>query len=304
VSGERRALVTGATGFVGRHALRPLAEHGFEVHAVSRGEPPAELAHLAVWHRADLLEASAAEAAIGAARPTHLLHLAWYGEHGEYWGSLENVRWVEASLRLLRRFAGADGRRSVVAGTCAEYDWSRSPLSEADTPLRPATLYGAAKHGLHVVAAALAARAGFELAWGRIFFLYGPHEDPRRLVASVARALVGGERAPASHGRQLRDFLHVEDVAGAFAALLASDVTGAVNVASGSSVPIRDVVTLLGELSGRPELVELGALPAREGDPAELAADVRRLREEVGWQPARSLEEGLLDTLEWWRARV
>jgi nucleoside-diphosphate-sugar epimerase len=304
VTGERRALVTGATGFVGRHALRPLAEHGFEVHAVSRSEPPAELAHLAAWHRVDLLEASSAEAVIGAARPTHLLHLAWYAEHGEYWGSLENVRWVEASLRLLRRFAGADGRRSVVAGTCAEYDWSRSPLSEADTPLRPATLYGAAKHGLHVVAAALAARAGFELAWGRIFFLYGPHEDPRRLVASVARALVRGERAPASHGRQLRDFLHVEDVAGAFAALLASDVTGAVNVASGSSVPIRDVVTLLGELSGRPELVELGALPTRVGDPAELAADVRRLREEVGWQPARSLEEGLLDTLEWWRARV
>jgi nucleoside-diphosphate-sugar epimerase len=303
VTGERRALVTGATGFVGRHALRALAELGFEVHAASRGEPPAELAGLAVWHRADLLEPSSAEAVIGATRPSHLLHLAWYAEHGEYWGSLENVRWVEASLRLLRRFADADGRRAVVAGTCAEYDWSRSPLSEVDTPLRPATLYGAAKHGLHVVAAALAAGAGFELAWGRIFFLYGPHEDPRRLVASVARALVRGERAPASHGRQLRDFLHAEDVAGAFAALLASEVTGAVNVASGQGVAIRDVVALLGELSGRPELVELGALPARPGDPAELVADVGRLREEVGWRSGRSLEEGLGETLEWWRGR-
>jgi nucleoside-diphosphate-sugar epimerase len=299
-----RVLVTGATGFVGRHALRPLAERGFAVHAVTGRRPPPELEDLAVWHRADLLEPGGAERVIDAARPTHLLHLAWYAEHGEFWDSLENVRWVEASLHLLLRFAAAGGERAVVAGTCAEYDWSRSPLSEADSPLAPATLYGAAKHGLHVVAAALADRAGFELAWGRIFFVYGPHEDSRRLVASVARALARGERAPSSHGRQLRDFLNVEDLADAFAALAAADVTGAVNVAAGTSVSIREVVELLGELSGRPDLVELGALPARPGDPDELSADVRRLRDEVGWRPRRSLEDGLRATLEWWRERA
>jgi nucleoside-diphosphate-sugar epimerase len=299
-----RALVTGATGFVGRHGLRPLAEQGFEVHAVTKRKPPAELADLAVWHRADLLDSAAAEATIDAARPSHLLHLAWYAEHGDYWSSLENVRWVEASLALLRRFGAAGGRRAVVAGTCAEYDWSRSPLSERKTPLAPATLYGAAKHGLHVVAAALAARAGFELAWGRIFFLYGPGEDPRRLVASVARALARDERAPSSHGRQRRDFLHVEDVAGAFAALVASDVTGAVNIGTGTGVAIRELVGLIGELSGKPELVDIGALPARPDEPAELVAEVRRLRDEVGWMPSRSLEDGLRETLEWWRARA
>jgi nucleoside-diphosphate-sugar epimerase len=299
-----RALVTGATGFVGRHALRPLAERGFEVHAVTSREPPAELQDLAVWHHADLLEPASAGDVVEAARPTHLLHLAWYAEHREYWTSLENVRWVEATLRLLRHFAAAGGERAVVAGTCAEYDWSRPPLSEADSPLLPATLYGAAKHGLHVVADGLAARAGFELAWGRIFFLYGPGEDPRRLVASVARALARGERAPASHGRQLRDFLHVEDVADAFAALVAAGVTGAVNVAAGTSVSIREIVELLGEIAGRPELVELGALPASPGDPDDLSADVRRLRAEVAWRPRRSLEDGLRETFEWWRERV
>jgi nucleoside-diphosphate-sugar epimerase len=177
-------------------------------------------------------------------------------------------------------------------------------IIEPMSPLVPATLYGAAKHGLHVVAESLAAHAGFELAWGRIFFLYGPGEDPRRLVASVARALARGEPAPASHGRQLRDFLHVEDVADAFAALAAADVTGAVNVASGTSVSIRELVELLGDLSGRPELVEIGALPVRPGDPDDLSADVRRLRDEVAWRPGRSLEDGLRETLEWWRERA
>jgi nucleoside-diphosphate-sugar epimerase len=299
-----RVLVTGATGFIGRHALRPLAERGFEIHATTSRQPPVGLETAARWQRFDLLEPGAAAALVAEARPTHLLHLAWYAEHGEFWESPENVRWVEGSLELLRAFAAAGGRRAVVAGTCAEYDWSHSPLSESGTALAPSTLYGAAKHGLHVVARAFAERAGFALAWGRVFFAYGPHEDPRRLVASVARALARGERAPVSQGPQRRDFLHVEDLGAAFAALLASDVAGAVNLASGTSVAIRDVVGALGTISGRPELIDLGALPERPGDPAELAADVGRLRDEVGWAPARGLEDGLRETFDWWRARA
>ncbi len=73
---------------------------------------------------------------------------------------------------------------------------------------------------------AAAPELAIELAWGRVFFLYGPGEAPGRLVASVARALLAGERAATGDGTQIRDFLHVDDVAGAFAALLDSDVTG------------------------------------------------------------------------------
>src|SRR5205085_8625551 len=125
------------------------------------------------------------------------------------WTAPENVRWVEASLALLRAFAEAGGRRAVLAGTCAEYDWGAGDevLNERNTPLRPDTLYGAAKHGLHVVGAAQAAQVGFELAWGRVFFLYGPGEAPGRLVPAVARALLAGEPAKTTAGTQVRDFL-------------------------------------------------------------------------------------------------
>jgi nucleoside-diphosphate-sugar epimerase len=298
-----RVLVTGASGFIGRHILRPLAERGFEVHALTSREPPVEVEDAAHWHQADLLHQTGAEGVIEAARPTHLIHLAWYVEHGEYWNSQENLRWVGASLDLLRHFAEAGGRRAVLAGTCAEYDWSYSPLVESKTPLAPTTLYGVAKHGLHVVASAFAAQAGFGLAWGRIFILYGPGEDGRRLVGSVARALARGERAPCSHGRRFRDVLHVADVAAAFAALAASDVTGPVNIAAGKSVRISEIVGLLGWLAGRPDLILLGALPERPGEPEALVADTRRLRDEVGWRPRVSLEEGLRETLEWWQTR-
>jgi nucleoside-diphosphate-sugar epimerase len=297
-----RVLVTGATGFIGRNALAPLRERGFEVHAVARAAPPEELAGQAEWHPADLLDPAAADGLVAAVAPTHLLHLAWYAEPGAYWTSPENLSWVEASLRLLRAFAAGGGRRAVLAGTSAEYDWSHGVLAEEGTPIRPATLYGAAKHGLHTVAAAFAAEAGFELAWGRIFFLYGPHEHPARLVASIVLPLLRGEEARSSEGSQVRDFLHVSDVAGAFAALVDSSLTGPVNVASGEGVAIREIVERIGAITGRPELLRIGALPSREGDPPSLVADAGRLRGELGWSPSLDLDAGLGSTVDWWRS--
>jgi len=258
------------------------------------------------WHQADLLEPAAARALVEAVAPTHLLHLAWYAEPGKYWRSTENLRWVEASLALLRAFArsGTAPRRVVIAGTSAEYAWSqRTHCVEGETPLEPATLYGASKRALHLVAERFAAEAGLSLAWGRIFFLYGPGESPSRLAGSVARALVRGEPAETSHGKQVRDFLHTADLGDAFAALLASDVEGAVNMASGDPVRVRDLVEALARAAGRPDLLRLGARPASPDEPAELTADARRLRDEVGWSPARSLADRAAETVGWWRER-
>ena len=102
-----------------------------------------------------------------------------------------------------------------MAGTCAEYEWeARGRFVEGQTPLVPQTLYGAAKHGLGVVAQAYARQEGLSLAWGRIFFTFGPGEAAGRLVPSVARALLRGEEAPVTQGAQIRDFLAVDELAG------------------------------------------------------------------------------------------
>jgi nucleoside-diphosphate-sugar epimerase len=301
-----RVLLTGATGFIGRHAVTSLRERGFDVHAVARKAPLEDgTAQDATWHTADLLDPLAARTLIELVRPTHLLHLAWYAEHGRFWASTENVRWVEASLGLLRTFSACGGQRAVMAGTCAEYDWSTAGwCAEGVTPLGPSTLYGACKHALGVIAQAWSEAIGVDFAWGRIFFLYGPREDPGRLVPSVTRSLLSGQPALCSHGRQLRDFLYSSDVADAFAALLDSNVCGSVNIGSGESTSIGDLVERVAAAVGRPDLVRLGALPAREGEPMELVADVSRLRDEVKWAPSLTMTEGIERTVGWWRGQT
>jgi nucleoside-diphosphate-sugar epimerase len=236
-------------------------------------------------------------------RPSRLLHLAWYAEPGDFWESPRNARWAEASLELLGAFAAGGGERAVISGSCAEYDWSHSLLHEGETPLAPKTAYGRAKRDLGRSAGALCDRLGVSLVWGRVFFPFGPREDPRRLVASVTRALLAGSQAEVTEGRQVRDFLYVEDVGDALATLCDASVTGPVNVASGTGVRVADLVGRVAAACGRPELVRFGARPSRPGEPARLVADVRRLREEVGWRPSVTLEEGVLRTVEWWRSR-
>jgi nucleoside-diphosphate-sugar epimerase len=294
----KRVLVTGATGFVGRQALGPLQDRSFEIHAMARGPQPETDV---TWHAVDLLDAPQLERIVSEVRATHLLHLAWYAVHGSYWRSPENLRWVEASSRLVRAFRDAGGSRVVIAGTCAEYDWNSGLCREDVTPMRPQSLYGVAKDALHRIVAAYGDEVGMSMAWGRIFFSYGPHENPDRLVASVIRSLLAGAPAAVTEGNQARDFLHVADVGSAFAALLDSDVDGPVNIASGEAQPVREVVKLVGDIVGRPELLRFGALPTPVGEPPVLAAAVRRLRDEVGWRPDRTLAAGLAETVDWWR---
>jgi nucleoside-diphosphate-sugar epimerase len=231
-------------------------------------------------------------------RPSHLLHFAWYAVPGNYWTALENLAWVQASVGLMRAFSEHGGRRAVMAGSCAEYDWKFDYCSERFTPCRPATLYGACKHSTQILLDAWSRQTGISSAWGRIFFLYGPGDYPSRLVPSVINSLLQDEPARCTHGNQVRDFMHVEDVAAAFVALLDSDVKGAVNMASGVAIPLEQIVHTIADCLKKRELVQLGAIPVPAGEPAALIADVGRLRDEVGFKPQYELKPGIAQTID------
>ena len=300
---SRCVLVTGATGCIGRHAVPALVARGWEVHAVSsRHHPPSQSG--VQWHRADLLVEDDLARVVGDASADHLLHLAWYIAPGRWASAPENFEWVRASLQLLRAFhERGGGTRLVTAGSCLEYDWQYGYCSERRTPCAPHTAYGVCKHALQTLTTAFAGQSGLTSAWGRIFFVYGPYEHPDRLVASVVRALLADEPARCSHGRQIRDYLFVQDVADALVALLESDLEGPVNIASGHPVALKDIVSRIGAILDKPDLIRLGAIPPAGTDVPLVVADVTRLTTELGWRPACDLDTGLRRTIEWWRER-
>jgi nucleoside-diphosphate-sugar epimerase len=299
-----RVLVTGGAGFIGLPLVAELARRGWEVHALSTRDRPSTLSDVR-WHRLDLAESATVDEMMCALAPERLVHLAWYTKPGSSWHAAENVLWVERSLHLIRSFVRHGGRRMLVLGTCAEYDWSAAegPLEEYGSCLEPRTLYGVTKDALRRLARAYAEQEGVQLAWARPFLLYGPREKPERLVPALILSLLAGKVVATSSGEQVRDFMHVEDVAAAVAALLDSTVVGDINIATGSGVTVNEVIEQVVELTGRSGLVNRGGLPERPGEPPFLVADITRLRDEVGFRPSWTLEAGLAATLRWWKLR-
>lgn len=276
-----RVLVTGATGLIGRHLAAPLAARGYEVVALSRRGGDL---------RGDLI--ADPEGVAERAGADHLIHLAWHDAPTGRWTAAENLDWVVATLRLLAAFARHGGKRAVLVGSCAEYDWTGAGRLAETAPLRPATPYGAAKAATGMAAMGLAAALGLTLVWARPFFLYGPGEPRGRLFGDLIRGLAAGQPVACTDGLQRRDFLHAEDVAAALAHLLASDTEGAVNIGSGKAVEVREMIATLACAMGREDLVRLGARKRPADDPALIEADITRLAA-TGFRPCYTMETGI-----------
>jgi len=295
-SADGRVLVTGAGGFIGSATVTRLAAAGYEVHGAGRSvvSHPA----LTTAHTVDLLDPRASAAVVEEVRPSHLVHLAWTTAHGEYWVDARNLDWIGATLRLLQTFEHSGGRRAVLVGSCTEYDWSRpGPFAERDAGPRPGTLYGASKLATSIASCAYGEVRDLDVAWARIFHLYGPGEDYRRILPQLVRAADSGTPLELRQPHQEIDVLHVEDVAGALHAILASDLTGPFNVASGEGVTISEMAEIVGDLAGAVSHTVVGHPDAASA--TSVVADVGRLRDDAGFTPRYSLHEGLTHTRAW-----
>jgi UDP-glucuronate decarboxylase len=298
-----RVLVTGASGFIGSHVVRTLVSQGHEVTALVRPESSLRrLADLKGRYRVASYsagESSSLQALLGDWHPEACTHLAWYAVPGQYLDSPENVRSLAMSLRLLEELAETGCRHVVMTGTCYEYDTDVGYLRE-DGPLHPVTLYAAAKLAMSMLGEIRASQLGLGFAWARIFYLYGPYEDERRLVPALVRSLLSGTEFQATTGTQVRDYLHVEDVASALSALAVQEVAGTYNICSGEQVTIAALITEIARIAGRPDLIRLGALPQRPGEPTFICGDNSRLRSATDWSPRYPLADGLARTVAWW----
>jgi nucleoside-diphosphate-sugar epimerase len=281
---DARVLVTGGSGFVGRQVVAALRTLGADVAAPGAPRP-------------DLLQPTARRELLDATRPEILLHAAWITRPG-YWGDPENLEWIIATLDLLRQFAGAGGRRFVLVGSCAEYDWaraSRTPWRES-RPCRPHSLYGAAKLAAATALLAYARHAGLTAAVARVFSPVGRHEAAPRLLPSLVRAVLAGSQLDVGPAELTRDLMDVRDTGEAIARLALSRAVGPVNIGTGRPVSLGELARRVGGNAR----VRLGARALREGEPLWMVADPSLLRRATGFVPRFTLRETIADAFDYW----
>jgi len=289
-----RVLLTGASGFLGRYVLEELRRNEIETVIVGRHRP--QNSQWATFVEVDLISPDVSFDFVREIDASHLVHLAWYAEHGKYWSSPLNLDWVDATAKLVQRFCETGGRHVVVAGTCAEYEWSQPVCREDETALNPSTLYGTTKDAARRLTHAVCAAHDVRCDWGRIFLPYGRGENRERLIPSLIDVFSGKRAAFGVNAAAYRDFLHVSDVAAGFMTLLRSGEGRTYNVASGSPVLLSDVVKMIAELMEADPTPVLSLATSRPGEPTHLVGDNSRIKS-LGWHPKLTLRDGLKRTL-------
>ena len=260
---------------------------------------PDTLAASAEFVPADLGDAAAAARLVREVQPSHIIHTAWETRHPTYYEDIANLDWVGSAASMAGAFAQVGGKRFVQVGSCAEYDWSGEGASAAHPASdRPATRYGWAKIAAFAAVQA-AAHGAFEAAEGRIFWIFGPGENPDRLIPLICRSRLAGEVPKLGSGRQLRDLVYAPDAAMALLALARADgLNGVVDIGSGQGVALSSVAEALARIAGASES-GLGRRPDRPADPPQLIAAAERIRS-TGWLPATPMREALATTYQWW----
>jgi nucleoside-diphosphate-sugar epimerase len=299
-----RVLVTGAAGFVGAHVARRLAAEGHAVTASVRpdGDPwrlagaPVELLPL------ELQDAGAVHAAIATARPQWILHFA---AHGAYSWQTDRRRILAtnlgATMALLDAAVEQRVEAFVHAGSSSEYGAKNHAAAESEAP-EPNSDYAVAKAAATLHCAHVARAQDLHVVTLRLYSVFGPWEEPNRLVPTLLAHGLGGRLPPLVAPDTARDFVFVDDVYDAFvAAALRSDLPrGAIfNVGSGRQTPLREIVQTVRELLGVDAEPEWGTHEARAWDTNVWVADAALAERQLGWRAQRGLREGLRLTVEW-----
>ncbi len=281
-----KVLVTGATGFVGRHLVAELAGAGHQILAVARSSD--RLSDMPWRNSASFLACDIHgpdfEAAFAFA-PDVLVHLAWPGLPN-YRQAFHFETNLPADFRFLKRAAEYGTGRILVTGTGAEFGLQSGALAE-DAITDPSNAYGIAKDSLRRFLQHLQLSQPFILQWVRLFHMYGPGQNPGSLLAQLDMAINKGARSfDMSGGEQLRDYLPVQEVARRISLLVSRpEIQGVINCCSGTPISVRQLVEKrIAELGAKLEL-NLGAYPYPDYEPMSYWGSVGKLAVLLKEQP-------------------
>jgi len=305
-----RCLVTGATGFIGSHLTRFLLQHNIQVSILMREEsdpwrirdilPDVQIL------QGDLKHIDTLTKQLGKAEFDVIFHLAWYGANSAKYKNTPDQVYenVSGSLALVQLAQKCNAQRWIGFGSVLEYGRYNGVFSESLQPL-PDTLYGSSKYAVCMLAQKLCQAYQIRFFWVRPFWLYGPADDPLRLIPFVIQSLLRGQEPALTRGEQLWDYLYIYDAIEAIW-LLATHPTaqGIFNLGSGKVYTIRSIVEQIRDLIDPRLSLGFGRVPYAVDQIMHLQADITNLQQTIGWSPQTHLIDGLTRTINWYRQNI
>jgi len=303
-----RALVTGGAGFIGANLVRRLLRDGFDVHVLIRPESKRwrlnDIVRDLNLLEVDLRARDEVHRALRAVRPEVVFHSA--AEGGYSWETdiaeiLETN--VVGTAILLEACVALDVETFVNTGSSAEYGFMDHPPHENER-LEPTSAYAVGKAASTMLCAVIPPADGMRAVTLRLYSVFGPYEEPGRLVPTLILAALAGRLPPLASPAIARDFVYVDDVVEAYllAAAGPSEPRAVYNIGTGRQTTLEEAVDSIRRLFGVSETPSWGTMEDRAWDTAIWIADPSKVQRELGWRASVEFEEGLVATADWFRS--
>jgi UDP-glucose 4-epimerase len=301
----KRVFVTGASGFVGANLVRRLLREGHEVHVLLRHKNPWRLQDVASdlsIHLGDVRDAPRLLQVVGTIRPEWVFHLAVYGAYS--WQTDRSLMFdtnITGTANLLDACLTSRCEVLINTGSSSEYGFKDHAPAESELP-DPNSNYAVTKASATLLCQSRMQASGMRISTLRLYSVFGPYEEPRRLIPSLIVHGLKGQLPKLASANVARDFVHADDVTNAYitVAMQATAGSSAVyNVGTGMQTSLIDIVDIVRRLMSISAIPEWDSMPNRQWDTSTWLADNTRIRRDLGWQPEVSLEDGLRRTIEW-----
>ncbi|RZS96971.1 NAD-dependent epimerase/dehydratase family protein [Cecembia calidifontis] len=297
----RKVIVTGGTGFIGKNLLPILSEMDAEFFLMNRRKQSNPAASNIQNIECDVLDHNSINHHLEKIQATHLIHLAWSISPSNV-NMPENFDWLKASINLLEGFRNFGGKRVISVGSCFEYNWDTGYCKENITPTRSKSLYSSCKNSLREYMEAYCRHFGLEFVWPRLFFLFGAHENPDRLIPHIIVSLLKGQEATIKNGMIFRDYLYAKSAAKYLSKIIFNDVQGPINICSGIPIKLEHLGKMVAEIIGRPDLLKIES-PETVSNKV-LFGDSSNIEKLIPLEERIDLREGLEQTVEWWKKEL
>ena len=305
----KRVLLTGATGFVGANLARRLLQDGHEVHGLVRPQHQTwridDIRGQVRWHEVSLEDGDGVAAAVGRIRPEWIFHLAAYGAYPEQ-TDLKRIMAVNftGTVNLVEASLKSGFEAFVNTGSSSEYGYKDHAPAETEW-LEPNSHYAVSKAAATQFCRFTAQKTKTNIQTLRLYSVYGPYEEPTRLIPTVIRrALTQGDLPPLVNPTIARDFVYVDDTVNAYlkAAVSLSHEPGAIyNVGTGQQTTVADVVDAARKLFHTKAEPRWNSMADRQWDTGIWVANVQKIKNVLGWEPVVRFDRGFQSAAAWWK---